>query len=176
MAHLFVSKEVAGLPSPLTPNTIYYVRTGTGFKVYVSDVTGSIAHTQNTPTIEEITNLRSELDSLANTFSGSVIYPSEISLSLTGTVNNLALAEGTNTVVLVDQGFTLTGLQNSGVNAQVTFINETGTTVTFVNESTGSVAANRFSTQSGDLVLGNGRSVTMRWSTLLNRWKYISQF
>ncbi len=49
MSFSFV-KTVSALPSPLTPNTIYAVRVGTGFDLYVSDMTGGIAHKLNTPT------------------------------------------------------------------------------------------------------------------------------
>ena len=42
-------KVVAALPDPLEPDTLYFVRVGTGFDVYVSDATGSIAHTLNLP-------------------------------------------------------------------------------------------------------------------------------
>lgn len=49
MASLFVEKVVSVLPSTLTPNAIYYVRTGAGFDIYVSDVTGAVAHKLNPP-------------------------------------------------------------------------------------------------------------------------------
>lgn len=42
-------KVVAALPDPLTPDTVYYVRTGEGFDIFVSDITGSTAHQLNTP-------------------------------------------------------------------------------------------------------------------------------
>ena len=113
---------------------------------------------------------------LAGTFNGSITYPKEEELSLNGTVHNLELTEGVNTVVFVNQGFTITGIANNGLNIQVSFINETGNNVTFSNENGNSLEANRFSTQGGNFILGNGKSVTLRWSKLLNRWKYISQF
>ena len=40
-------KVVASLPSKLEPNTIYFVRVGTGFDLYVSDATGKISHKLN---------------------------------------------------------------------------------------------------------------------------------
>lgn len=40
-------KVVASLPSTLAPDTLYVVRTGVGFDLYVSDATGSIAHPLN---------------------------------------------------------------------------------------------------------------------------------
>lgn len=40
-------KVVAQLPNTLEPNTVYHVRTGEGFDLYVSDSTGTIAHKIN---------------------------------------------------------------------------------------------------------------------------------
>lgn len=48
MARLILNKVVSTLPS-LEANTVYFVRTGNGFDLYVSDSTGSIAHTLNLP-------------------------------------------------------------------------------------------------------------------------------
>lgn len=42
-------KIVSRLPSELEPNTIYFVRVGTGFDLYVTDMTGKIANTLNLP-------------------------------------------------------------------------------------------------------------------------------
>jgi hypothetical protein len=47
MAVIKFTKVVSSLPSPLTPDTIYLVRTGAGFDLYVTDTTGSIAYTTN---------------------------------------------------------------------------------------------------------------------------------
>ena len=113
---------------------------------------------------------------VAGTFNGSLVYPIETDLTLAGTVNNLVLPSGSNTVFLSNTGFTFTGIQNNNVNEQITFINQTGSNVTFQNESASSLPANRFSTTGGNFILGNGDSVTVRWSTLAQRWKYISTF
>ena len=42
-------KIVSKLPTELEPNTIYFVRVGTGFDLYVTDMTGRIANTLNLP-------------------------------------------------------------------------------------------------------------------------------
>lgn len=42
-------KIVSRLPSELEPNTIYFVRVGTGFDLYVTDMTGKIANALNLP-------------------------------------------------------------------------------------------------------------------------------
>lgn len=47
MAVLLVDKVVSALPGILTPNTIYAVRVGVGFDLYISDTTGSVAHRIN---------------------------------------------------------------------------------------------------------------------------------
>lgn len=49
MATLRFSKVVSSLPVTLDPDTLYLVRTGAGFDLYVSDATGSIAYPVNAP-------------------------------------------------------------------------------------------------------------------------------
>jgi len=49
MATLRFSKVVASLPAQLDPDTLYLVRVGAGFDLYVSDATGSIAYPVNAP-------------------------------------------------------------------------------------------------------------------------------
>lgn len=46
---LTIHKIVSGLPSQLTPDALYAVRTGAGFYLYVADKTGSVAHKVNAP-------------------------------------------------------------------------------------------------------------------------------
>lgn len=48
MAVFKINKVVATLPGVLTPNTVYAVRAGVGFDLYISDSTGSVAHKINT--------------------------------------------------------------------------------------------------------------------------------
>ena len=40
-------KVVANLPATIEPNTLYVVRVGSGFDLYVSDSTGATAHALN---------------------------------------------------------------------------------------------------------------------------------
>jgi hypothetical protein len=47
MAVFRAHKVVAALPGTLTPDTVYAVRTGAGFDLYISDATGSVAHKIN---------------------------------------------------------------------------------------------------------------------------------
>jgi hypothetical protein len=50
MATLRFQKVVGSLPETLDPDTLYLVRTGAGFELYMSDATGSIAYPVNAPT------------------------------------------------------------------------------------------------------------------------------
>lgn len=47
MANLVVHKVVAALPGALAPNSVYAVRVGDGFDLYISDATGAAAHRLN---------------------------------------------------------------------------------------------------------------------------------
>ena len=40
-------KVVSALPDPLEPDALYYVRTGAGFDMYLTDTTGVVAYTLN---------------------------------------------------------------------------------------------------------------------------------
>jgi hypothetical protein len=44
---LYIRKELAVLPAVLTPNTIYAVRRGTGFDLYITDSAGTVAVKHN---------------------------------------------------------------------------------------------------------------------------------
>ena len=44
---LLFHKVIAALPVTLDPDAVYFVRTGAGFDLYVTDATGSVAYTQN---------------------------------------------------------------------------------------------------------------------------------
>lgn len=50
-----IAKVVSELPTPLAPSTVYAVRVGVGFDLYITDITGSVAHSLNDPTGELIT-------------------------------------------------------------------------------------------------------------------------
>jgi len=47
LAKFRIEKVVSSLPATLVPDTVYAVRVGTGFDLYVSDTTGSTAHKLN---------------------------------------------------------------------------------------------------------------------------------
>lgn len=49
MTEFIAQKVINALPAPLEPNAVYFVRSGTGFEMRVSDNTGGIAHTLNSP-------------------------------------------------------------------------------------------------------------------------------
>lgn len=44
-----INKTISQVPTPLTPSTIYAVRTGLGFDLFISDATGQFAHKVNDP-------------------------------------------------------------------------------------------------------------------------------
>lgn len=71
MSQVFMRKEVASLPDKLEPNCLYYVRTGNGFDIYLSDQTGSIAHKQNTDNSEVLRELAT-LDNSLNKLKDSI--------------------------------------------------------------------------------------------------------
>ena len=51
MSEFRAQKVVSSLPATLQANTLYFVRIGSGFDLYCSDQTGSIAHKINQPVI-----------------------------------------------------------------------------------------------------------------------------
>ena len=51
MVRFHPEKVIGALPSPLTPNGVYFVRVGTGIMVYVADATGSVAYPINVPVV-----------------------------------------------------------------------------------------------------------------------------
>jgi hypothetical protein len=53
MTVLRFAKVVANLPATLEPNTLYLVRVGSGFDIYVSDLTGNIAYSINGSQLED---------------------------------------------------------------------------------------------------------------------------
>ena len=55
-------KIVSKLPTDLEPNTIYFVRVGTGFDLYVTDMTGKIANSLNLPSVQPTTRTRSWIE------------------------------------------------------------------------------------------------------------------
>lgn len=67
-----IDKVVASLPSPLTPNTIYAVRVGTGFDLYISDSTGAVAHQVN-ERADGSSAINDSATTLSNTWSASKI-------------------------------------------------------------------------------------------------------
>ena len=53
MAVFRIEKNIAALPGTLTADTVYAVRAGAGFDLYITDSTASIAHKVNTTDISE---------------------------------------------------------------------------------------------------------------------------
>lgn len=74
MAIFRSEKVVSALPDPLEPDTLYYVRTGAGFDLYLSDTTGSVAYQQNAPRawIDYAAQWSSEPSEIGSTANGAV--------------------------------------------------------------------------------------------------------
>lgn len=74
-------KEVSVLPEVLTANTLYMVRIGTGFDLYVTDSTGNTAHKINPTNSLDIVTAASPATGTTHTFdlslggSQTVIFP-----------------------------------------------------------------------------------------------------
>ena len=118
MAVLRLAKVVSNLPSILQPDTLYLVRTGTGFEIYVSDTTGSIAYSNNK-------------DALA----GNGLFFSNNSLNVGGTHGRISVGTdnididvnysgqesittvGTLTSGSLGQGFTTISVERGGTGA-----------------------------------------------------------
>lgn len=57
MAVIHFVKQVLSLPAQLEPNTLYFVRVGAGFDLYLSDATGSVAHKLNADALPDVPHL-----------------------------------------------------------------------------------------------------------------------
>lgn len=51
-------KVVSALPAPLEPDTVYFVRSGLGFDIYVTDQTASVAFQTNTQSINDLSTVK----------------------------------------------------------------------------------------------------------------------
>lgn len=51
MPDLIIHKEVSALPPVLTPDTLYFVRVGSGFDIWLTDSIANTAHTLNGPPV-----------------------------------------------------------------------------------------------------------------------------
>lgn len=61
MSDIILRKEVAELPTPLEADCLYFVRVGSGFDIYLSDHTGSVAHKLNTTPIDSVDSTNTAL-------------------------------------------------------------------------------------------------------------------
>ena len=110
MARVVVSKVVSSLPGTLTPNTVYAVRVGAGFSLFISDMTGATAHALNGD--PDPTYTKAAFESLAAA-SGLVANKSYV---ITDDGTRIALAMSTSTYVYLARTNELTaGGTNSGI-------------------------------------------------------------
>lgn len=144
----FFRKIAGALPSPLAADTLYAIRTGVGFDLYISDSTGSIAHKVN-DTIPSITRITS-------TQSSSIVT--------LGNITQLVSALAANSVYRVHAAITFqsaaatTGL-NLGVMSPLNSRNELEISVPVVSASS-STALVKFTPNTtltvSDNVVGTG--------------------
>jgi hypothetical protein len=82
MSYFRTEKVVSLLPSTLTPNTVYFVRTGGGYRMYVTDTTGSIAYEQNqepaTETQSGSVSMASQEETNEGISSGKAVSPATL--------------------------------------------------------------------------------------------------
>lgn len=67
MANFHVEKVVSALPPILVPNTVYVVRVGEGFDLYVTDSTGAVAHRENGLRSTDVEDVPAGTDSILGT-------------------------------------------------------------------------------------------------------------
>lgn len=93
MSKIKIDKVVSALPTVLEPNTMYAVRVGTGFDLFMSDSTGTSAHALNastgSPTAPTIT-----AESVAAVAAGSTLGSEQRLLAAQGQVGQTILAVG----------------------------------------------------------------------------------
>lgn len=61
-----IEKTIGNLPSTISSNTIYLVRSGEGFKLFCSDITGTIAHPLESDFIIDGGKANSSIDYIIN--------------------------------------------------------------------------------------------------------------
>lgn len=113
MTDFRISKRVSTLPDPLTPNTVYPVRTGTGFDLYISDSTGSVAHKINASAWDDLTGKPAFIAS------GADAAAARVALALQPTATR-ALATSAQVMALHADGQVLTTANVKDAAATVT--------------------------------------------------------
>ena len=110
MALIRFIKQVGTLPSTLTADTLYAVRAGTGFDLYVTDMTGAIAYKVNVPVPGgAVDNVQYKLD--ANTFGGaSGVFIKDGQLLMPGVTTATANAAGSKVLARTIAGKQLLSL------------------------------------------------------------------
>jgi hypothetical protein len=120
MTVLRFAKVVANLPATLEPNTLYLVRVGSGFDIYVSDLTGNIAYSINGSQLEDtiagngltlsngvlnVGGTEGRISVSANSIDIDANYTGQSSITTVGTLTSGSLGDGF-TPVNVSQGGT----------------------------------------------------------------------
>jgi hypothetical protein len=162
MATLRFAKVVSSLPATLTPNTLYLVRTGAGFDLYVSDATGSIAYPVNAPTAVAAPQIAYPKRSATPKIVGDVAGAALTTLTLTASRLHFI-------PLVVPRNVTLTGLRISVTTALAgtASIGIYGNTVVNGDDAPGSLLASVTGLNTGTTGDKTGSlSVTLQAGTL----------
>lgn len=95
MAVFRAEKVISTLPDPLEPDTVYYVRTGEGFDVYVSDATGNVAHRLNAPLATPLAFVKANGSQPAWIATGSTTLEAAADITVAIGSNTVQIAAGT---------------------------------------------------------------------------------
>lgn len=118
-------KTVSNLPSVITPDTLYFVRVGTGFDLYCSDTTGAIAYKINQEALSSDTNNVEQLNGQKNLTIADPKFQFLSSLSMQ--VVNLPSPQSSNNkeFTIVNTGNSVLAIAEDGVALQL-FLNPKG--------------------------------------------------
>lgn len=117
---VFFRKEISVLPSTLDANTIYAVRNGAGFDLYITDLTASIAYSLNESQTSGAVNVGVRNQSGSTIPAGSVVYINGV--SNTGNRPLIALAKADAEATSTGTYGVTTGSISNNQNGQVRVI------------------------------------------------------
>jgi hypothetical protein len=131
MSYFRTEKVISSLPATLEADTIYFVRTGAGYRQVVTDTTGSIAFEQNLPAATQAEVITGLIDDKAVT--PATLFGSNVARTFFGSIN---LALGSNTLVHGldlsdrDSAMVTTRVDNSAVYFDIDSVDENTITLT----------------------------------------------
>lgn len=144
MGVIKLHKVISNLPSTLDPDALYVVRTGQGFTLYVTDATGSIAHTQNA-----VSDVQQQV--ITTPFSQTGTTPQDIpSLAFTPAANSIyeikavivARTNDATSGVQIGWAYPTSGVTDTCIRANA----PTSGTQTRIDQTTGTAIGRSFAT------------------------------